>query len=56
MWVGAVSVQHGEEHPADDRSDEGDLGETGERDLAVYGQRDRNLSSDLRHLLTTPSE
>ena len=46
--VGAVSVQHGEEHPADDRSDEGDLGEAGERDLAVNGQRDSGGPQDSR--------
>ena len=39
MRVGAPPVQHRKEHPADDRSDEGDLGEGGERDLAVHGQR-----------------
>jgi hypothetical protein len=39
-WGRAAPVQHGEEHPADDRGDEGELGEAGERDLAVYGQRD----------------
>src|SRR5664280_28388 len=39
-WGGAAPVQQGEEHTADDGGDEGDLGEAGEWDLAVYGQRD----------------
>ena len=36
----AAPVQQCDEHPADDSGDEGDLGEAGEGDLAVHGQRD----------------
>jgi hypothetical protein len=36
----APSDQHGKQHPADDCTDEGDLGEPGQWDLAVHSQRD----------------
>ena len=46
---GAPPVQQGDEHPADDGGDEGDLGEAGEGDLAVNGQRDARRPAGQPH-------